>query len=350
MDKLIDARFDRVEKALASLIESVSKYHPHAKQALDLHEADNDLAKGLNEVQTHQNNNLLLQQLRATTASLDTQIRETLQSLATTRKDITTTQITVYPDGTRYPIKYDELLNYARRISKTTLPPAALTAGVVAATAGDTPAPDPNVSMTTNPNTPAAAANGLQSQPVSAAPTPSQAQTPGPSAAANSSSPPQDAIQGAQHPASMMMTATATATTTTTSGATSLPDGLRNHLDPHFNASFVPWPNEFQIRSGAMSVYQDLADKGIDPRGYDPQQIAEAKRREEEERRAREEQEKLEAERKNREYQEKMDKIRREQQEAYRRDSVAAGAGASSAGKSKQFQFTSLMDDDDDDE
>ncbi|KAJ0157214.1 Mediator of RNA polymerase II transcription subunit 4, partial [Colletotrichum tanaceti] len=122
MDKLIDARFDRVEKALASLIESVSKYHPHAKQASDLHEADNDLAKGLNEVQTHQNNNLLLRQLRATTASLDTQIRETLQSLATTRKDITTTQITVHPDGHKYPIKYDELLNYARRISKTTLP------------------------------------------------------------------------------------------------------------------------------------------------------------------------------------------------------------------------------------
>ncbi|GJD00307.1 mediator of rna polymerase ii transcription subunit 4 [Colletotrichum higginsianum] len=337
MDKLIDARFDRVEKALASLIESVSKYHPHAKQALDLHEADNDLAKGLNEAPRDDRIPRYPDPRDPPKPRDDTQGHHHHPDHR-------------LPDGTRYPIKYDELLNYARRISKTTLPPAALTAGVVAATAGDTPAPDPNASMTTNPNTPAAAANGLQSQPVSAAPTPSQAQTPGPSAAANSSSPPQDAIQGAQHPASMMMTATATATTTTTSGATSLPDGLRNHLDPHFNASFVPWPNEFQIRSGAMSVYQDLADKGIDPRGYDPQQIAEAKRREEEERRAREEQEKLEAERKNREYQEKMDKIRREQQEAYRRDSVAAGAGASSAGKSKQFQFTSLMDDDDDDE
>ncbi|GKT61498.1 mediator of RNA polymerase II transcription subunit 4 [Colletotrichum tofieldiae] len=334
MDKVIDARFERVEKALASLIESVSKYHPHAKQALDLHEADNDLAKGLDEVQTHQNNHLHLQQLRATTSSLDTQIRETLQSLATTRKDITTTQITVYPDGPKYPVKYDELLNYARRISKTTLPPAALTNGGGVTTGGDTPAPDPNASMTTNPNTPGA--NGPQSQPVSAAPTPSQSQTPGPSGAPNSS-PLQDALQGTQQ-------------TTTTSGATSLPDGLRNHLDPHFNASFIPWPNEFQIRSGAMAVYQDLADKGIDPRGYDPQQIAEVKRKEEEERKAREEQEKLEIERKNREYQEKMEKIRREQQEAYRRDSVAAGAGASSAGKSKQFQFTSLMDDDDDDE
>ncbi|KAK1585508.1 vitamin-D-receptor interacting mediator subunit 4-domain-containing protein [Colletotrichum navitas] len=334
MDKVIDTRFERVEKALATLIESVSKYHPHPKQALDLYEADNDLAKGLDEVQTHQNNHIRLQQLRATTSSLDTQIRETLQSLATTRKDITTTQITVYPDGPKYPVKYDELLNYARRISKTTLPPAALINGGGLTSGGGTPGPDLNASMTTNPNTPGA--NGFQSQPVSAVPTPSQSQTPGPSGAPNSS-PLQDALQGTQQ-------------TAATSGATSLPDGLRNHLNPHFNASFIPWPNEFQIRSGAMAVYQDLSDKGIDPRGYDPQQIAEAKRKEEEERRAREEQEKLENERKDREYREKMEKIRREQQEAYRRDSVAASAGASTAGKSKQFQFTSLMDDDDDDE
>lgn len=286
-------------------------------------------------VQIHQNNNLRLQELRATTASLDAQIRETLSSLATTRKDITTTQITIYEDGPHYSVKYDELLNYARRISKTTLPPAALTNGGVA-TGGGTPAPDTNAGIITNPNTPGGA-NGLQSQPVSAAPTPSQAQTPDPSGAANGGASFSQDLQGTQQ-------------TTTTSGATSLPDGLRNHLDPHFNASFIPWPNEFQIRSGAMAIYQDLQDKGIDPRGYDPQQIAEAKRKEEEERKAREEQERLEIERKNKEYQEKMEKIRREQQEAYRRDSMAVGAGASSAGKSKQFQFTSLMDDDDDDE
>ncbi|KAF6815291.1 mediator of rna polymerase ii transcription subunit 4 [Colletotrichum sojae] len=333
MDTVIDARFERVEKALASLIESVAKYHPHAKQALDLHEADNDLSRGLDEVQVHQNNHLRLQQLRATTSSLDAQIRDTLNSLATTRKDITTTQITVYPDGPKYPVKYDELLNYARRISKTTLPPAAVTNGVP--TAGSTPGPDPNASMTaaTTPGGP----NGMQSQPASAAPTPGPTQTLDPS---DSGAPPgsqQDLLPSTQQ--------------TAASGATSLPDGLRNHLDPHFNASFVPWPNEFQIRSGAMAVYQDLQDKGIDPRGYDPLQIAEAKRREEEERKAREEQDRLELERKHREYQEKMEKIRREQQEAYRRDSMAVGGGgASSAGKSKQFQFSSMMDDDDDED
>lgn len=49
MDTIIDARFERVEKALASLVESVSKYHPYAKQALDLQEADRLLSEGLQE-------------------------------------------------------------------------------------------------------------------------------------------------------------------------------------------------------------------------------------------------------------------------------------------------------------
>lgn len=49
MDTFIDVRFERVEKALASLIESVSKYHPYAKQAIDLQQADHHLAEGLEE-------------------------------------------------------------------------------------------------------------------------------------------------------------------------------------------------------------------------------------------------------------------------------------------------------------
>jgi hypothetical protein len=47
MDTFIDARFERVEKALASLIDSVAKYHPYTKQATDLQQADRQLAEGL---------------------------------------------------------------------------------------------------------------------------------------------------------------------------------------------------------------------------------------------------------------------------------------------------------------
>ncbi|KAK6708849.1 hypothetical protein SNK04_009792 [Fusarium graminearum] len=122
MDTYIDGRFERLEKALANLIDSVTKFHPSIHQGDELDAADKELTKGLEEVQTHQNNYLRIQQLRESSAALDTQIRETLSNLATTRKDIVTTHTTTFPAGPTYAIAYEELLNYARRISKTTMP------------------------------------------------------------------------------------------------------------------------------------------------------------------------------------------------------------------------------------
>lgn len=49
MDTYIDTRFERLEKALATLIDSVTKYHPSAIQADELKTADNELCKGLEE-------------------------------------------------------------------------------------------------------------------------------------------------------------------------------------------------------------------------------------------------------------------------------------------------------------
>lgn len=49
MDTYIDGRFERLEKALATLIDSVTKYHPSAIQAEELKAADNELCKGLEE-------------------------------------------------------------------------------------------------------------------------------------------------------------------------------------------------------------------------------------------------------------------------------------------------------------
>src|SRR5687768_16980562 len=130
MDKIIDSRFERLEKALAGLIDSVTKYHPSVALARELELADEELTKGLEQgtkrscngecthmadsnlpraVQTHQNNYLRIQKLRETSAALDTQIRDTLSSLATTRKDIVTTHTTTYPAGPNYTIAYDEL-------------------------------------------------------------------------------------------------------------------------------------------------------------------------------------------------------------------------------------------------
>jgi hypothetical protein len=49
MDTYIDSRFERLEKALATLIDSVTKYHPSPIQAEELKNADNELCKGLEQ-------------------------------------------------------------------------------------------------------------------------------------------------------------------------------------------------------------------------------------------------------------------------------------------------------------
>ncbi len=49
MDSIIDGRFERLEKALAGLIDSVTKYHPSTSLAEELMAADAELSKGLEQ-------------------------------------------------------------------------------------------------------------------------------------------------------------------------------------------------------------------------------------------------------------------------------------------------------------
>jgi hypothetical protein len=49
MDEIIDKRFERVEKALATLITSISTYNPAPALANDLVAADAELSQGLQQ-------------------------------------------------------------------------------------------------------------------------------------------------------------------------------------------------------------------------------------------------------------------------------------------------------------
>ena len=51
MDKLIDSRFERVENALAKLIQSIASYNPSTTLATDLVTADGELTVGLQTCQ-----------------------------------------------------------------------------------------------------------------------------------------------------------------------------------------------------------------------------------------------------------------------------------------------------------
>lgn len=348
MDAYVDTRLERVERALVTLTESVSKYKPLPAQGAELSNADDALAIALHQLQTHQTNHQTLSALHAQSDALDAQIRDTLRLLWTTRRDITSTTVTTFPDEDttpRYNVNWEELLGYARRISKTTMPAPSILAAA-AAEAATNGGEDPqsaqstgdavNTPNTTNTATPAPGAGG-------------GAATPNPQANGNGSAAAPPAPPPPPPP-----------------GPTDLPADWERFLDPLTGMTFVPWPHEEAIRGGALASIEGIARQGIDPRGYDPLEEEARRQREEEERREREEIEAREREEKVRVAREEQARVARERQaerqrqheEAVRRGAEEnAGYGGASGSISptvpregpRQFQFMEDDDDDDDD-
>lgn len=314
MDKYIDQRFERVERALASLIDSITKYTPSTTVANDLAKADKELSDGLNDLQTHQNNHLRIQELRKETADLDAQIKTTVSLLWSTRKEITSTPTTSYPSsGPRYPFTYSDLLDYARRISTNTLPAGGITNGV------DLSAPQPETQQPSADQTPVTAASENQPAVTNGATTdPSQQTQPD----------------------------------TSQSFSTALPDHMSAVVNLLDNAVFYPWPGEDKIRSGALDACQQLLDSGVDPKGYDPVERERQRQAEVEEAKQREVLQEEERKRREEERFAQMARERAAAQERERERMQEAGTGGSPIAKTaqKQFQFMSGLDDDEDEE
>ncbi|CBY02168.1 hypothetical protein LEMA_P009550.1 [Plenodomus lingam JN3] len=139
MDDVLTTQFERVEKALSSLVESIATYNPSPQAALDLVAADDHLAHGLDQrtchwnslrgpfiynstVARHQANHARIQLLRAEAEGLEEQLKSSVEKLATLRHDLFDTPATIFPEHSR-PVPFDELLQYASNISKHTVPP-----------------------------------------------------------------------------------------------------------------------------------------------------------------------------------------------------------------------------------
>ncbi|KAH8164015.1 hypothetical protein CIB48_g4235 [Xylaria polymorpha] len=341
MNKQLDVCFDRVEKALGTLIDSIAKYNPSTNQVQELGNADAELTKGLKDLQTHQSNYQRIQDLRASTARYDTQIKDTLRLLANTRKELVNSSATTFPNGPSHEIRYDELLSYARRISKTTIPPVGAVNAISALTSESSQSKEAASAPETAATTPAGGTpNGTTSTPQP------QSQT-----------------------LSLSTTAGDLPTTTAATG-TDLPEPLATFLNPHSAYTFVPWPSEEQVRHGAIASLAYMAEQGIEAEGYDPELEKAQREREDEERRAAEDRERVEREDRERRLREEQARARtererireKEQEEAWRRASVSVGA-AGAAGSAPaaaapappqsqaktQFQFMGDDDDDDDD-
>ncbi|KAL5614823.1 uncharacterized protein BROUX77_000660 [Berkeleyomyces rouxiae] len=316
MNKQVNAHFDQLEKALHSLIDSVAKYHPTLAHAKELEAADKELTRGLAEVQRHQANFIHIEKLRSASQALDSQIRDTISSLASTRKDVAAIQPVRFGDAPAHPFSYEELLSYARRISKTTMPSAG----------SQLPGVEQPQPQSANADTP-----GPDSQPMSAVQTPMMSVLPTPAQ-------------------SQSMIGSEGQTQSATTSFTGLPEILTMHLNPMSGAVFVPWPLEDNIRLGSLASIQNLISEGIDPAGYDPVAEEERKKKEAEEQLEKEERERKEREERDRAIREQREKMReQEMRENWRRESGAA-VGQSAPTEKKQFHFTNLdMDDDDSD-
>lgn len=295
-------------------------------------------------MQTHQNNHLRILELRKSSTALDAQIRDTLSSLASTRSDIVTTHTTTFPPGPSYPFAYEELLSYARRISKTSMPPASIIKDTRRAGTQSPVSPDGGGAQTPQPlgggwGDGGSAGGSQQNTGVvpSAAATPSQPQSPA-------------LLNGLVTTPFSFLQQQPTQNTITT-----LPEVITQYLNPLSGQVFYPWPVEEKIRSGALASNQILSEQGIDPRGYDPAEEEERKQREEEDRKEKEEEERLAREeeaRKAREEHERRRREREQDQEKWRASTAAASSPTQPAntGGRSQFRFASMDDDLDDDD
>lgn len=142
--------------------------------------------------------------------------------LADTRKDILATPATIFPES-QHNVPYDELLEYAQRISRYTVPPTLRLPALTSQAPSVAPS-QPPILIT---------ANGVSTE---------QGILP-----STTESPRNLLSQGEGI------------------GVASLEQSEVQWLDPLTQIPFVPWPSEEVIRQGALAQVQVMLEQGLDP-------------------------------------------------------------------------------------
>jgi hypothetical protein len=262
--------------------------------------------------------------LRNTSNALDLKIRETLTLLTDTRRALVNTPSTTFPEHTNL-VSYSELLSYARRISKFTLPatyrepeaPTTEASDVAAGQGTNTPKDSKSETHTNGTTTPVAAINGVDRD--------TQMSGISTTTEVDSGTPLNVAVQTSQD---------------TTTSSTSLPQNFAQYLNPSAEIPFIPWPTEEAIRKGALASIQILLDQGNDPATFDPEKSAEL---EAERKRVAEEEDRVQEE-----HRAQMEEARR--REIDRRASIAGPSGGASRGEQERpavFQLEEFDEEDD---
>ena len=211
MDTILQTQFSRIESGLKTLIESIAAYNPSIPAASALLAADDELKSGLKQLAIHQDNHARIQQLRAEIDQRNENITATLRSIAATRTDLLKTQ-TSLPAKDKRKVEYEEVLGYAKRISRFTVPP-------------NFRLPIPAKSA------PSVIVNGNGD---------------GGDVTMNEE---EQAAEGEKEGR----------------GTDALEDAEKDWLDPLKQMPWVPWVSDQVLRSGALAEIQAMVEKGEDP-------------------------------------------------------------------------------------
>ena len=205
MDTILLSQLSRIEIALSTLLDSITSYNPSIPAAQALLSADSSLQHGLKQLHTHQRNNARILQLREKIAQQNAEVTSSLQLLADTRSELLAIP-TSLPPKERRDVSYRELLDYAKRISRFTMPPDFR----------------PAWSTTGAQNATAAGAGAIEGK----------------------------RMTGAKEGEGV--------------GLESLQLEEKQWLDPWTGVQFTPWPGEDVMRRSALAQLQVIAEKGED--------------------------------------------------------------------------------------
>lgn len=214
MNTVIQSQLNRVESALTTLIDSIAAYNPSIPAANNLLAADDELQKGLKRLARHQVNHARILSLHEQIAQQNAQITSTVAALADLRTDLLSTP-TSLPSKDTMEVPYTELLVYAKRISRCTVPPTFRT-----------PLPPAQPQIVADPPP---AVNGDT----------------------------EASKQGEEEGRGI--------------GTEALGTDERQWLEPLMQMPFVPWVDDDTMRRGALAQIQALVERGEDPADVKPE-------------------------------------------------------------------------------
>ena len=122
MNTILQDQLDRIDAALTTLVDSIATYSPSVAAANTLLSADDEFRTGLKQLVQHQKNHARILALHERISQQNAQITSIVTTLADTRTDLLSTPTSLPQKGARN-VPYTELLNYAKRISRYTVPP-----------------------------------------------------------------------------------------------------------------------------------------------------------------------------------------------------------------------------------